>query len=193
MVNSILDITDKDIGLEFGKLTPPNVFSNEFFRIAIPGLNDTKTDQFSFINLLNQLDLAEEYEIMKLLLMTMKEEDNRDKRVFNYLKNNIEFTNVLRNTFILPIRPLEDYFNYMFKLRTDIIAYFDLINIAYDIEDDNLNIFNVYIADYFIGSVRNDNEEDQELKESQVVINIEAELRNATRLEDIRNLYKSFS
>ena len=193
MVNSILDITDKDIGLEFGKLTPPNVFSNEFFRIAIPGLKDTETDQFSFINLLNQLDLAEEYEIMKLLLMTMKEEDNRDKRVFNYLKNNIEFTNVLRNTFILPIRPLEDYFNYMFKLRTDIIAYFDLINIAYDIEDDNLNIFNVYIADYFIGSVRNDNEEDQELKESQVVINIEAELRNATRLEDIRNLYKSFS
>ena len=193
MVNSILDFKDKDIGLEFGKLTPPNVFSNEFFRIAIPGLNDTKTDQFSFINLLNQLDLAEEYEIMKLLLMTMKEEDNRDKRVFNYLKNNIEFTNVLRNTFILPIRPLEDYFNYMFKLRTDIIAYFDLISIAYDIEDDNLNIFNVYIADYFIGSVRNDKEEDQELKESQVVINIEDELRNATRLEDIRNLYKSFS
>ena len=193
MVNSILDFKDKDIGLEFGKLTPPNVFSNEFFRIAIPGLNNTKTDQFSFINLLNQLDLAEEYEIMKLLLMTMKEEDTRDKRVFNYLKNNIEFTNVLRNTFILPIRPLEDYFNYMFKLRTDIIAYFDLISIAYDIEDDNLNIFNVYIADYFIGSVRNDNEEDQELKESQVVINIEAELRNATRLEDIRNLYKSFS
>ena len=81
----------------------------------------------------------------------------------------------------------------MFKLRTDIIANFDLISIAYDIEDDNLNIFNVYIADYFIGTVRNDKEEDQELKEDQVIINIEAELRNATRLEDIRNLYKSFS
>lgn len=193
MVKSILDIKDKDIGLEFGKLSPPNVFSNEFFRIAIPTLKDTKSNQWSFINLLNQLDLAEEFEIMKLLLMTMKEEDIRDKRVFNYLKNNIEFTNVLNNTFILPIRPLEDYFNYMFKLRTDIIANFDLISIAYDIEDDNLNIFNVYIADYFIGTVRNDKEEDQELKEDQVIINIEAELRNATRLEDIRNLYKSFS
>ena len=181
-----------DIGLEFGQLDPPNIFSNEFFRVCTPILTNNKENQFSFIKLLKQLDIAEEYEIMKLLLMEMSKEDLRDKRVFNYLKHNIEFTNVLKNVFILPIRPLEEYLKYMKMLRNDIIENFVFIDITYTLDDDTFNTTDVYIADYYLGTISNDTE-DQRVKEDQIKVNIESQLVNGVMLEDIKNLYKSYN
>ena len=181
-----------DIGLEFGQLDPPNIFSNEFFRVCTPILTNNKENQFSFIKLLKQLDIAEEYEIMKLLLMEMSKEDLRDKRVFNYLKHNIEFTNVLKNVFILPIRPLEEYLKYMKMLRNDIIDNFVFIDITYTLDDDTFNTTDVYIADYYLGTISNDTE-DQRVKEDQIKVNIESQLVNGVMLEDIKNLYKSYN
>ena len=181
-----------DIGLEFGQLDPPNIFSNEFFRVCTPILANNKENQFSFIKLLKQLDIAEEYEIMRLLLMEMSKEDLRDKRVFNYLKHNIEFTNVLKNVFILPIRPLEEYLKYMKMLRNDIIENFVFIDITYTLDDDTFNTTDVYIADYYLGTISNDTE-DQRVKEDQIKVNIESQLVNGVMLEDIKNLYKSYN
>ena len=179
-----------DIGLEFGQLDPPNVFSNEFFRVCTPLLKTN--NQFSFIKLLKQLDIAEEFEVMKLLLLEMKGyKDGKDERIFNYLKNNIEFTNIINDTFILPIKSLEEYLEYMMELRETIIKEFDFIEITYTLEDDNLNTYDVYLLEYFIGTLK-DIGDNPELKERQIKLNIESKLINGTMLEDIRNSYKSY-
>lgn len=180
----------RDIGLEFGQLDPPNVFSNEFFRVCTPVLKTN--NQFSFISLLKQLDIAEEFEVMKLLLLEMREyKDGKDERIFNYLKNNIEFTNLINDTFILPIKSLEEYLAYMMELRATIIKEFDFIEIAYTLEDDKLNTYDIYILEYFIGTLK-DIGDNPELKERQIKLNIESKLRSGTMLEDIRNSYKSY-
>ena len=184
----------RDIGLEFGQLDPPNIFSNDFFRVCTPVLKTNKQDPYSFIRVINQLDIAEEFEIMKLLLLEMREEDTRDKRVFNYLKHNIEFTNVLKDVFILPIKALEEYLEYMMELRATILDNFDLINISFTLEDDTLDTNDIYIADYYLGAIKIEAKDvDPEIKENQIRINIENELKNATMIEDIRNLYKSYN
>ena len=179
-----------DIGLEFGQLDPPNVFSNEFFRVCTPVLKTN--NQFSFIKLLKQLDIAKEFEVMKLLLLEMRGyKDGKDERIFNYLKNNIEFTNIINDTFILPIKSLEEYLEYMMELRETIIKEFDFIEITYTLEDDNLNTYDVYLLEYFIGTLK-DIGDNPEVKERQIKLNIESKLINGTMLEDIRNSYKSY-
>ena len=75
-----------------------------------------------------------------------------------------------------------------------ILDNFDLINISFTLEDDTLDTNDIYIADYYLGAIKIEAKDvDPEIKENQIRINIENELKNATMLEDIRNLYKSYN
>ena len=81
---------------------------------------------------------------------------------------------------------------YMKMLRNDIIENFVFIDITYTLDDDTFNTTDVYIADYYLGTISNDTE-DQRVKEDQIKVNIESQLVNGVMLEDIKNLYKSYN
>ena len=80
----------------------------------------------------------------------------------------------------------------MKMLRNDIVENFVFIDITYTLEDDTFNTTDVYIADYYLGTISNDTE-DQRVKEDQIKVNIENQLVNGVMLEDIKNLYKSYN